>query len=583
MSSLTLLSITLLVTIAEASNHSDARIRDQIPVSLQTSRTLVLCPPSLINNWYDEFLMWTPKIVSQHIGQIRKVSSSLKPQERIYEIKQWAETGGVLLLGYTTFKDLVLNKPKSKSGEQTRNLAEEEHDEICAILLEYPKIVVADEAHAMKRQANDVAKAVKQIKTGSRIALTGSPLSNNLEEYYSIVDWVAPNYLGGRAEFRDKYVEPINQGLYADASIFDQRKGLKMLQVLKAELAPKVLRADISVLKGLLKGKTEFVIRVPLTELQLGAYRLYADYMLNASKSKEPGSARLWAWLAILGLLCNHPQCFLNKLTEKGADTRKKQRKSKALSTGASNNAEDSASIEADAEALLEEPAVNLGIPQSMVDEQVALFKKLSVPIESENLAYKMQVLFQILKFSVAVGDKALVFSHSLNTLNYVGDQLKRKKTAYARLDGETKMGSRQQLTKDFNSGNVNVCLISTKAGGQGLNLFGANRVVILDEHFNPMHEEQAIGRAYRIGQSKHVYVYRLTVGGTFEQALQDQSLFKLQLATRVVDKKNPQRHALKGARQYLFPPKVLEQKDLTAFEGKDSAVLDKILASQER
>ena len=576
------LSITLLVTIIEASNHSDVRIRDQIPVPLQTSRTLVLCPPSLINNWFDEFLMWTPETVSVHIGKIRKVSSSLKPQERINDIKQWAETGGVLLLGYTTFKDLVLNKPRSKSGEQTRSLAEEEHEEICTILLEYPNIVVADEAHAMKRQANDVAKAVRQIKTGSRIALTGSPLSNNLEEYYSIVDWVAPNYLGGRIEFRSKYVEPISQGLYADATNFDKRKGLKMLQVLKAELDPKVLRADISVLKKLLGGKTEFVIRVPLTEVQLGAYKLYVDYMLSASNSKEPGSARMWAWLAILGLLCNHPQCFLNKITEKEPDTKKRKKKLKAPSSRATTNAEDPASVEADAEALLQESAVNLGIPQSMVDEQVAWFSKLSVPIESINLAYKMQVLFQILKFSVAVGDKTLVFSHSLNTLNYIGDQLKRKTMAYARLDGETKMGSRQQLTNDFNSRDVDVCLISTRAGGQGLNLFGANRVVILDEHFNPMHEEQAIGRAYRIGQSKHVYVYRLTVGGTFEQALQDQSLFKLQLATRVVDKKNPQRHALKGTRQYLFAPKVLEQKDLKKFERMDSAVLDKILASQE-
>ena len=543
----------------------------------------MLCPPSLINNWFDEFLLWTPKTASDQIGQIRRVTSSLKAQDRIYEIEQWAETGGVLLLGYTTFKDLVLNKPKRKSGEQARDLAEQQHEELCKILLEYPNIVVADEAHAMKNKANDVAKAIKQIKTESRIALTGSPLANNLDEYYSIVDWVAPNYLGGSKEFRQKYADPINKGLYADASRSDQRTGLKKLQVLKAELAPKVLRADISVLQGLLKGKTEFVIRVPLTEVQFGAYSLYADYMLNASKSKEPGSAKLWAWLAILGLLCNHPQCFLNKLTQKGAGTAKKPKKPKALSPRATNNVEDAASIEADAEALLEESAVTLGIPQSMVDEEVALFKSLTVPIESETHAYKMQVLFQILKFSTAVGDKTLVFSHSLKTLDYVQDQLKRKRMAFARLDGVTKMVSRQQLTKDFNAGNVNVCLISTRAGGQGLNMFGANRVVILDEHFNPMHEEQAIGRAYRIGQLKHVYVYRLTVGGTFEQALQDQSLFKLQLANRVVDKKNPQRHALKGARQYLFPPQVLDQKDLTAFEGKDTAVLDKILTSRER
>ena len=135
-------------------------------------------------------------------------------------------------------------------------------------------------------------------------------------------------------------------------------------------------------------------------------------------------------------------------------------------------------------------------------------------------------------------------------------------------------------MTKVFNEGNTNVCLVSTRAGGQGLNLFGANRVVILDDHFNPMWEQQAIGRAYRIGQQKPVYVYRLTVGGTFEQAIQNQALFKEQLATRVVDKKNPNRSALKGAGEYLFPPKEVDREDLSQFLGKDPLVLDRLLAA---
>lgn len=121
------------------------------------------------------------------------------------------------------------------------------------------------------------------------------------------------------------------------------------------------------------------------------------------------------------------------------------------------------------------------------------------------------------------------------------------------------------------------------QSGGTGLNLFGANRVVILDDHFNPMWEQQAIGRAYRFGQQKPVFVYRLTAAGTFEQALQNQALFKEHLATRVVDKKNPTRNALKGAGEYLFPPKRVEQEDLNEFVGKDPLVLDKLLADQTK
>lgn len=96
------------------------------------------------------------------------------------------------------------------------------------------------------------------------------------------------------------------------------------------------------------------------------------------------------------------------------------------------------------------------------------------------------------------------------------------------------------------------------------------------------MHEQQAIGRAFRIGQKRHVYVYRLIAAKTFEEAVQNQALFKLQLSSRVVDKKNPLRHAKKGVRQYIFPLKEPKQESLEPFKDKDPRVLDRILVEQE-
>lgn len=572
--------ITLLVTIAEASKSANEAIRNQIPVSLRESRTLVLCPPGLVENWWDELLMWIPAASSVHIGDIHKISAKLSHQERLFEITEWGETGGILLLGYTLFKTFVLNKTKAKSGERPRGLDEEEYQRISSILLERPNIVVADEAHAAKTANSNLTQAIAKIRSRSRIALTGSPLANNLEEYYSLIEWIAPGYLGSRTEFRAKYVEPINEGLFKDASPSGQRKGLKMQEVLKKELAPKVHRLDILVLKNLLPGKTEFLLRVPLTDLQHEAYTIYATHMLGSSTANESGTAKLWAWLAILVLLCNHPMCFIHKL-EKRADAKPTKRKAKPVLSPV-GEVIDPLALEDNAELLLEGSVTNLGISEAMIVEQTELFKKVAIPIGTIELSHKMQMLFQVLKLSIAAGDKVLVFSHSLPTLDYIEKMLQHTSYKYARLDGRTSIQTRQQLTKDFNK-DMNVCLISTRAGGQGLNMAGANRVVIMDSSFNPMHEEQAIGRAYRIGQRKHVYVYRLIVGGTFEQALQDQSLFKTQLATRVVDKKNPVRHALKGARQYLFLPKHIQQTDLGEFEGKDPAVLDKILTWQEK
>ena len=544
--------------------------------------------------------MWTPQPSSRNIGDIRKLTSSLKLPERLYEIQEWSGKGGILIFAYTLFSHLINNKVGGK--EKKPLLTDEQHTRALHSLLELPNIVIADEAHAMKTPKSETHKTAKRFRTQSRIALTGSPLANNLDEYFSIIDWIAPGYLGAREEFSYKYKEPIEAGLYQDSSANERRKGLKMLQVLKAELEPKVHRADISALKGRLPGKTEFVIRVPLTDLQEQAYSLYVKSMLAASEATEPGAATLWAWLATLRLLCNHPKCFWDKLRQRKngpkEELKKEAKKEGLAKRGRPRNrtmdrqveqfevavtpTTKLVEIETQADSLLEASVTELGLSEKMFDEQMTLFSGLTEPLESINLAHKMQVLMQILDFSEEAGDKVLVFSHSLNTLDFVEDVLKKSKRPFMRLDGKTKMPFRNEMTKEFNDDSTMICLISTRAGGQGINLYGANRVVLIDDHFNPMHEEQAIGRAYRLGQRKHVYVYRLTVGGTFEEALQNQSLFKLQLATRVVDKKNPMRHAMKGFGQYLFMPKTVEQKDIMQYSEKDELVLARILASQE-
>jgi SNF2 family DNA or RNA helicase len=92
----------------------------------------------------------------------------------------------------------------------------------------------------VKNAASAIALAASLFKSRSRIALTGSPLANNVAEYHTMIDWVAPNYLGPAVEFRAKYVEPIQAGLYHDSTAYERRKSLTMLGVLKEDLSPKV-------------------------------------------------------------------------------------------------------------------------------------------------------------------------------------------------------------------------------------------------------------------------------------------------------------------------------------------------------
>ena len=354
-----------------------------------------------------------------------------------------------------------------------------------------------------------------------------------------------------------------------------RRKSLTMLGVLKEDVSPKVHRADMSVLRNDLPPKKEFVITVPLTGLQSKAYSIYVRSMMANAIRNEAGDiaqTTLWHWLAILSLLCNHPASFMSKLTERKEDAKK----GASASNPVSRDGTDQEDIGVD----LNTSHWKVGVSEALVHDEQSLFADEAADLKSVELSNKTRILCQILDASKAAGDKTLVFSQSIPTLNFLEQMCKTQGRQYARLDGNTPMSHRQVHTKQFNTGSTDIYLISTSAGGLGLNLWGANRVVIFDFKFNPILEEQAVGRAYRIGQQKEVFVYRFVAGGTFEDSVHNKAIFKKQLASRVVDKKKPLAWAKKKLGDFLFEPKTVEQKDLSEFEGMDPNVLDKILVS---
>ena len=121
--------------------------------------------------------MWPP--TSNHLGELRKVSASMKPDERIREILLWSQEGGVLLMGYSTFRDLLQNKPREPKTSKPAatsgpaRLSDRQHRDIRTALLQKPNLVVADEAHEFKNQKSSINQVINQIKCKSRIALTG--------------------------------------------------------------------------------------------------------------------------------------------------------------------------------------------------------------------------------------------------------------------------------------------------------------------------------------------------------------------------------------------------------------------------
>ncbi|KAK5112689.1 hypothetical protein LTR85_011200 [Meristemomyces frigidus] len=586
----TMQTITLLVALVEASESRSSGVRKQLPAHLRRPkdhqdkrqlRILILCPPSLLQNWQREIEQWAPK---KRIGNIFTVTSGKDPQ--IKEIEGWYKVGGVLLMGYSLFRGFIIRKEGKRSSDVASKLDK--------MLLEGPEVVVADEAHNLKNTKAGISQAANAVNTQTRIALTGTPMSNDVQEIYALVSWVAPGYLGEPQEFRANYGEPIAQGTYEDSTRYEKRKSVMKLTVLHDQIKPKVNRADITVLRGSLKPKVEFVITVPLTELQQTVYKRYVAALLGGGKNAKASQVTIFSWLAVLGLLTNHPSAFRRKLLTKPVP--KKPRKGSVRGASPSDdgsNATTAVEVETTAEQLLEAEAEGgeageaygeqdvyaLGFTEDMVQE---ILRGVDDDMDSA-LSAKTTMVLDILQLSQKCGDKLLVFSGSIPTLQYLSELLNAKNIGHGRIDGTVLMPKRMQLIEDFHRGRFEVLLVSTKAGGVGLNIQSANRVIIMDFGFNPSWEEQAIGRAYRLGQTKAVFVYRLLAGGTFETNLWNKQLFKTSLTNRVVDKKNTRRNAQRNTREYLHQPAEVPQEDLSKWIGKDPLVLDKMLMQHEK
>ncbi|XP_045511992.1 helicase ARIP4 [Pieris brassicae] len=201
----------------------------------------------------------------------------------------------------------------------------------------------------------------------------------------------------------------------------------------------------------------------------------------------------------------------------------------------------------------------------------------------------KMELFFYILNESIKMGDRLLLFSQSLFTLNLIEDFLERnyipgtnrvweRNTSYFRLDGSTHALEREKLINEFNANpHVYLFLVSTRAGSLGINLVGANRVIVFDASWNPCHDTQAVCRVYRYGQKKPCFVYRFVMDCCLEKKIYDRQINKQGMADRVVDECNPDAVlSMKEITNLCFDndEKETEPKDLQEFKDKYLDVL---------
>ncbi|KAM7250359.1 hypothetical protein ACFE04_022242 [Oxalis oulophora] len=513
---------------------------------------LVVTPVNVLHNWRQEFMKWKPlEVKPLRVFMLEDASSREKRAELL---AKWRTKGGIFLIGYTAFRNLSLEKNVKDS-----HMAKE----ISSALQDGPDILVCDEAHMIKNTRADTTQALKLVKSQRRIALTGSPLQNNLMEYYCMVDFVREGFLGSSNEFRNRFQNPIENGQHTNSTAEDVKIMNQRSHILYEQLKGFVQRMDMSVVRKDLPPKTVFVVAVQLSDVQRKLYKRFLDVhaFANDKVSSDKMRTSFFAGYQILAQILNHPGILQlrkdkdDSIREDAVDDCSSDEDSdhNTVLGGKPRNANDV--IEGKTgDALLQKNWWN-----DLLCEDA--YKEL-------DYSGKMVLLIEILTMCSDIGDKALVFSQSLPTLDLIelylsklprkgkkGKFWKKQKDWY-RLDGSTKSSDRQKLVEKFNdplNKRVKCTLISTRAGSLGINLYAANRVIIVDGSWNPTYDLQAIYRAWRYGQKKPVYAYRLLAFGTMEEKIYKRQVTKEGLAARVVDRQQVHRTISKEELLHLF------------------------------
>uniref|UniRef100_A0A3Q0S4A8 DNA helicase n=1 Tax=Amphilophus citrinellus TaxID=61819 RepID=A0A3Q0S4A8_AMPCI len=519
-----------------------------LSAELKFRTALVVCPLNTILNWVSEFKKWQDNMGEDKV-KVTELATIKNPPERLRALQRWQREGGVMIMGYELYRILSL-------GYKINN--EEWKKELKRTLVNPgPDFVVCDEGHILRNDASNISKAMNIIRTQRRVVLTGTPLQNNLVEYHCMVSFIKKNLLGSLGEFRNRFINPIQNGQCADSTPKDVRIMKKRAHVLHAMLDGCVQRRDYSELRQFLPPKYEYVLAVRVSPLQCKLYRYYLDHFtgvgsLTNSTKMRPG-ANLFKDFQVLSRIWTHPWCLqLSYMSKEKTVERSQGLKENKGQEG--NNREKEL----------------ISLTSQSSDE--GWYRNLLPGSDAKVLEHsgKMVLLFEILRMAEDLEDKVIVFSQSLISLDLIEEFLADshpgcwlKNVDYYRLDGSTSATLRKKWADQFNNAaNVRgrLFLISTRAGSLGINLVAANRVVIFDASWNPSYDIQSIYRVYRFGQLKQVFVYRFLAQGTMEEKIYDRQVTKQSLSYRVVDQQQIERHFTfhELTELYTFDPDLL-------------------------
>ncbi|KAI8060927.1 SNF2 family N-terminal domain-containing protein [Gongronella butleri] len=334
--------------------------------------------------------------------------------------------------------------------------------------------VVLDEGHKIRNPDSETTLVCKQFKTSHRIILSGTPIQNNLKELWSLFDFIFPGRLGTLPVFQTQFSVPINIGGYANATNIQVQTAYKCACMLRDLINPYLLRRmKVDVASDLPK-KTEQVLFCKLTPQQRQSYLQFIQSQeMDAILERR---RQVLYGIDIVRKICNHPDLL-------AVDKHRQDR--------------------------------DHGSPEK---------------------SGKMQVVKALLHLWESEQHRVLLFCQTRQMLDLLEKMINNLGYRYRRMDGTTPIHHRMTLVHEFNTNpEIYVFLLTTKVGGLGLNLTGANRVILFDPDWNPSTDMQARERAWRLGQKKQVTIYRLMTSGTIEEKIYHRQIYKQFLTNKIL------------------------------------------------
>lgn len=506
---------------------------------------LVVCPLSVLNSWVGEAQRWVPGL------RVMRFHGAMGERQRLKRVAVGMED----MKGNETTRARH-RKASRKAGVKLGKLSTADHDATSPkiIVTTYEtfqaeqawfkhsfvwRYVVLDEGHKIKSSVTQISTALRNISAEYRLILTGTPLQNNLVEMWSLLAWLYPDvFIDGTDKlFKESF--DLNKGKVNRETMDNARRLLELIMLRRMKDSPSVSLG--------LPPKEEVLLYVPLTPMQKFWYmRILTridDGMLDElfADGKEKERAAI----------------------EQDAQEEELARQVEPLEHGAITNKsqgqwEETANIMRDAVAKEQTSTTTKGAWLKLMNLVMQLRKCCSHPYLLPGAAPdpyylgdhiirasgKFILLEKLLKHTILEqGKKVLLFSGFTRTLDYCEDLLSLvsnfgERFRSLRLDGSTARARRNLDIRLFNQqeSDYKVMLLSTRAGGLGINLTSAQVVIFLDEDWNPQITLQAEARAHRIGQTKKVTIYKLCTQGTVEEQMMGRIRKKLYLSAKITE-----------------------------------------------